>query len=78
MGRTSDNEGSDLKGLSIDGWGLMLRLLSVPQGFNGWIYFAPVSGDDSGISMGPFMQTKYLCVLIHYIINDEVGTVKLV
>ena len=24
------------------------------------------------------MQTKNLCVLIHYIINDEVGTVKLV
>ena len=21
--------------------------------------------------MGPFMQTKHLCVLIHYIINDE-------
>ena len=28
--------------------------------------------------MGPFMQTKHLCVLIHCIINDEVGTVKLV
>ena len=28
--------------------------------------------------MGPFMQTKHLCYLIHYIINDEVGTVKLV
>ena len=27
---------------------------------------------------GPFMQTKHLCYLIHYIINDEVGTVKLV
>ena len=30
------------------------------------------------ISMGPFMQTKHLCVLIHYVINNEVGTVKLV
>ena len=30
------------------------------------------------ISMGPFMQTKHPCVLIHYAINDEVGTVKLV
>ena len=29
-------------------------------------------------SMGLFMQTKHLCVLIHYIINDEVDTVKLV
>ena len=25
-----------------DGWGLMLRLLSAPPGFNWWIYFAPV------------------------------------
>ena len=32
------------------------------------------SGDDSWISMGPFMQTKHLCVLIYYIIIDEVGT----
>ena len=30
------------------------------------------------ISMGPFMQTKHPCVLIHYVINDKVGTVKLV
>ena len=27
---------------------------------------------------GAFHATKHLCVLIHYIINDEVGTVKLV
>ena len=27
---------------------------------------------------GAFVQTKHLCVLIHYIINEEVGTVKLV
>ena len=54
----------------------MLRLLSVPPGFNGWIYFAPVCRDDSWINMGPFMQNKHICVLIHCIINDEVGTVK--
>ena len=48
------------------------------SGFNCLIYFAPVFEDDSCISMGPFMQTKHLCVLIYYIINDEVGTVKLV
>ena len=23
---------------------------------------------------GPLMQTKHLCVLMHYIISDEVGT----
>ena len=57
----------------------MLRLLSVPPGFNCFIYFMlQYSGDDSWISTGPFMQPKHLCVLIHYIINDEVGTVKLV
>ena len=27
------------------GWGLMLRLLSGPSGFNCWIYFAPVTVD---------------------------------
>ena len=27
---------------------------------------------------GAFMQTKHPCVLIHYMINDEVGTVNLV
>ena len=56
----------------------MLHLLSVPSGFNCLIYFAPVFEDDSCISMWPFMQTKHLCVLIYYMINDEVGTVKLV
>ena len=55
----------------------MLRLWSVLPGFKLFILLQ-YSGDNSWISMGPFMQTKHLCVLIHYIINDEVGTVKLV
>ena len=60
-----------------DDWGLMLRLLSVPPGFYCWIYLLQYS-DDSWISMGLFMQTKHLCVLFHYIINNKFGTVKLV
>ena len=56
----------------------MLRLLSVFQGLIVGFILLQYLGDDSWISMGPFMQTKRLCVLIHYIINDEVGTVKLV
>ena len=37
-----------------------------------------VFGDDALISEGSFMQTKYLCVLIHIWIKGEVGAVKLV
>ena len=37
-----------------------------------------VLGDDALISKGSFMQTKYLCVLIHIWINGEVAAVKLV
>ena len=33
-------------------------------------------GDDALISRGSFMQTKYLCALIHIRIKDEVGAVK--
>ena len=32
-----------------------------------------VLGDDALISLGSFMQTKYLCVLIHIRIKGEVG-----
>ena len=35
-----------------------------------------VLGDDALISKGFFMQTKYLCVLIHIWIKSEVGAVK--
>ena len=35
-----------------------------------------VLGDDALISKGSFMQTKYLCVLIHIWIKGEVGAVK--
>ena len=35
-----------------------------------------VLGDDALISEGVFMQTKYLCVLIHIYIKGEVGAVK--
>ena len=35
-----------------------------------------VLGDDALISWGSFMQTKYLCVLIHIWIKGEVGAVK--
>ena len=31
---------------------------------------------DKGGSLGSFMQTKYLCVLIHIGIKGEVGAVK--
>ena len=35
-----------------------------------------VLGDDALISKGSFMQTKYLCVLIHIVIKGEVCAVK--
>ena len=35
-----------------------------------------VLGDGALISYGSFMQTKYLCVLIHIRIKGEVGAVK--
>ena len=35
-----------------------------------------VLGDYALISLGSFMQTKYLCVLIHIGIKGEVGAVK--
>ena len=35
-----------------------------------------VLGDDALISKGSFMQTKYLCVLIHNWIKGEDGAVK--
>ena len=35
-----------------------------------------VLGDDALISKGPFMQTKYICILIHIWIKGEVGAVK--
>ena len=35
-----------------------------------------VLGEDALISKGYFMQTKYLCVLIHIWIKGEVGAVK--
>ena len=35
-----------------------------------------VLGDDTLISQGSFMQTKYLCVLINILIKGEVGAVK--
>ena len=35
-----------------------------------------VLGDDALISWMSFMQTKYLCVLIHIWIKGEVGAVK--
>ena len=35
-----------------------------------------VLGDDALISQGSFMQTKYLCVLIHICIKVVVGAVK--
>ena len=35
-----------------------------------------VLGDDALINEGSFMQTKYLCVLIHICIKGEVGAVK--
>ena len=35
-----------------------------------------VLGDDASISQWSFMQTKYLCVLIHIWIKGEVGAVK--
>ena len=35
-----------------------------------------VLGDDKLISYGSFVQTKYLCVLIHIRIKGEVGAVK--
>ena len=34
-----------------------------------------VLGDDALIGWGSFMQTKYLCVLIHIWIKGEVGVV---
>ena len=37
-----------------------------------------VLGDVALISYGSFMQTKYLCVLIHIWIKGKVGPVKLV
>ena len=33
-------------------------------------------GDDAMISKGSFMQTKYLCVLIHICMKGEVSAVK--
>ena len=77
MGRTSDYEGSDLK-TSIDvmeGTCCCVCCRFLQGLFIGFILLQ-YSGDDSWISMGPFMQTKHLCVLIHYMIDDEVGTVK--
>ena len=63
-------------------------------GFNCWISFTPSShylcfisflyldsyllGDDTSISKGSLMLTKYLFVLIHIKKKGEVGTVKLV
>ena len=35
-----------------------------------------IPGDNASISWGCFMQTKYLCVLIHIWIKGEVGAVK--
>ena len=35
-----------------------------------------VLGDDALISKGSFMQTKYLCVLIHIWIKGEIGAVN--
>ena len=35
-----------------------------------------VLGDDALISKGYFMQTEYLCVLIHILIKGEAGAVK--
>ena len=35
-----------------------------------------VLGDDALVSLGSFMQTKYLCVLIHIRIKGEVGALK--
>ena len=35
-----------------------------------------VLGDDALISWGTFMQTKYLCILIHIWIKGQVGAVK--
>ena len=79
MGRTSDYKGSDLKKSIDDMVGtwccVCCRFL---QGLIVGFILLQYSGDDSWISMGPFMQTKHLCVIVHYIINDEVGTVKLV
>ena len=37
-----------------------------------------VLGDGALINSGSFMQTKYLCVLIHICIKGEVGAVKVV
>ena len=37
-----------------------------------------VLADDTSISLGSFMQTKHLCVLIHISNNGKVGSVKLV
>ena len=79
VGRTSDYKGSDLKESIDDMVGtwccVCCRFL---QGLIVGFILLQYSGDDSWISMGPFMQTKHLCVIVHYIINDEVGTVKLV
>ena len=80
MGRTSDFVCSYLKTYLYMRW-LGPDAASVIGFLQGLIVrcnLLQYSGDYSWISMGPFKQTKHLCVLIHYIINDEVGTVKLV
>ena len=51
-----------------------------------WLFVGPTGvylldffcSDDAWISKGSFMQTKYLCVLIHIWIKGEVGALKLV
>ena len=35
-----------------------------------------VLGDDAWISLGSYMQTKHLCVLVHILTKGEVGAVK--
>ena len=35
-----------------------------------------VLGDEAWKSQGSFMQTKYLCVLIHILTKGEIGAVK--
>ena len=42
-----------------------------------WLYLdLYVLGDDALISKGSFMQSKYICVLIHIWIKGEVGAPK--
>ena len=53
------------------------RLSIHPYGHSHAKHYVEISlGDDALISKGSFMQTKYLCVLIHIWIKGEVGAIK--